>query len=107
MVVGAVPPGTFQQQGGVGRQYHEYLLCKYVSALGIWPRKVFAMLPPALKKVASEAPPGIITDVKNVVDKGVGMDMCMRINELRRKRCRPLAIRLRRFLQDCAHDSCH
>lgn len=65
------------------------------------------MLPPALKKVASEAPPGIITDVKNVVDKGVGMDMCMRINELRRKRCRPLAIRLRRFLQDCAHDSCH
>ena len=49
-------------------------------------KKVFNDLPASLRSVAFDAPDGIITDVKSISDKESRMEMCRKINNLRRER---------------------
>ncbi|CAL1157640.1 unnamed protein product [Cladocopium goreaui] len=54
-------------------------------------KKVFNDLPASLRSVAFDAPDGIITDVKSISDKESRMEMCRKINNLRRERIQALA----------------
>ena len=54
-------------------------------------KRVFNDLPASLRSVAFYAPDSITTDVKSIADKESRMEMCRKINNLRRERIQTLA----------------